>query len=343
MKLLKFALLLVGLLLLAIGGEGIYHAVRSRQQIALSCEQFAAQPPRTLWIRVNGCEIDYLGAGYRESKGQIVELFFPMRPVGQPRAIPAQLVMATRDPEVLAVAQSTIGGGQQPEQEAFLVMMLRIVTMLKVSREVEGYARSGVIELMQTRRGLTGLGAPLAEGAVVVDLHARPGLLVHGTKTGLGLFLLVLSVMLLRRRSRRLAESPTTGAAPDESAMLPAGALARRLPGLMFLNVDPAADASAVEHAPPIGIRGEVARRIADVFPGFRVDGDGRGTVRAEDWSLTLHLGADEKVWTVTVEARGDGTIDALETLASATGWRIFVPKRGVFANPADLRLVDGP
>jgi len=338
MKLLKFALLLVGLLLLAIGGEGIYHAVRSRQQVTLSCEQFAAQPPRTLWIHVNGCEIDYLGAGYRESKGHIVELFFPMRPAGQPRAIPAQLVMATRDPEVLAVAQNTIGGGQQPEQEAFLVMMLRIVTMLKVSREVEGYGRSGVIELMQTRRSLTGLGAPLAADAVVVDLHARPGLLVHGTKTGLGLFLLVLSVVLLRRRSRRLAESPT-GAAPDESAMLPA----RRLPGLMFLTVDPAADASAVEHAPPIGIRGEVARRIADVFPGFRVDGDGRGTVRAEDWSLTLHLGAEEKVWTVTVEARGDGTIDALETLASATGWRIFVPKRGVFANPADLRLVDSP
>jgi hypothetical protein len=342
MKLLKFALLLIGLLLLAMGGEGIYHAARSRQQIALSCEQFTAQPPRTQWIRVSGCEIDYLGAGYRESDGQIVELFFPMRPVGQPRAMPAGLLMATRDPEALAVAQSTIGAGQQPEQEAFLVMMLRIVTMLKVSREVEGYARAGVVELMQTRRSLTGLGAPLADGAVVVDLHARPGFLVHGTKTGLGLFLLGLSVVLLTRR-RRAAESPTAAATPDEPGMLPAGAPARRLPGLMFLNVDPAADASAVEHAPPIGIRGEVTRRIADVFPGFRVDGDGRGTVRAEDWSLTLHLGADEKVWTVTVEARGDGTIDALETLASATGWRIFVPKRGVFANPADLRLVDGP
>ena len=111
----------------------------------------------------------------------------------------------------------------------------------------------------------------------------------------------------------------------------------------MLLNVDPAADAGAVEHAPPIGVRSEVARRIADVFPGFRVDGEGRGTVRVEDWSLALHLGRDEKVWTVTVEARGEGTIDALETLAAATGWRIFVPKRGVFVDPGDLRMVDSP
>ena len=51
MKLLKIALLLVSILLLAIGGEGIYHAARSRQQIALTCEQFTGPPPR----RACGC------------------------------------------------------------------------------------------------------------------------------------------------------------------------------------------------------------------------------------------------------------------------------------------------
>ena len=48
MKLIKIALLLVSILLLAIGGEGIYHAARSRQQLALTCEQFTGPPPRTL-------------------------------------------------------------------------------------------------------------------------------------------------------------------------------------------------------------------------------------------------------------------------------------------------------
>jgi hypothetical protein len=343
MKLLKIALLLVSTLLLAIGGEGIYHAARSREQIALTCEQFIEQPPRSLWLRVTGCDLDYVGAGYRESKGQIVELFFPVRPAAQARTTPATLVAATRDPDVLALAQSTIGGGQQPEQEAFLVMMLRIVTMLKVSREVEGYARSGVMELLRTRRELSGLSAPLAPQVLVLDLHARPGFLLPGIEAALGLFLLVLSLRLPARRSPVRAESPEIAPAPGATAPPPAGPAPRRLPGLMLLNLDPTADAGAVEHAGPLGTRSEISRRIADVFAGFRFDAEGHGTLRGEDWSLTLHLGPDEKVWTATVDARGDGSIGALETLAAATGWRLFAPKHGVFLNAADLRPVDRP
>ena len=272
MKLIKIALLLVSILLLAIGGEGVYHAARSRQQLALTCEQFTGPPPGSLWLRVSGCDIDYLGAGYRESKGQISELFFPIRPPAQARTTPAALVVATSDSDVLAVAQSTIGGGRQPDQEAFLVMMLRIVTMLKVSREVEGYARSGVMELLRTRRALAGLNAPLAPEVLVLDLHARPSFLLPGIEAGAGVFLLALSLTLLRRRSRGRAKAAVEPA--TDAAML-AGTGARRLPRLMLLSLDPEADLGAVEHAPPLGNRAEVERRIAEVLHGFRVDRPG--------------------------------------------------------------------
>ncbi len=109
----------------------------------------------------------------------------------------------------------------------------------------------------------------------------------------------------------------------------------------MLLNVDPESDASAVEHAPPLGARSEVARRLVEVFADLYIDGRGTGALRGEDWSLTFHLGADEQVWTVTVDARGDGSIAALEALTAATGWRMFVPKHGVFMQPGDLRPVD--
>jgi len=336
MKLLAIALLLVSILLLVIGGEGIYHASRSRQQVAVTCEQVTEQRPPTLWLRVSGCDIDYLGAGYRESKGRIIELFFPVRPAAQARATPAALVVATRDSDVLALAQNTIGGGQQPDQEAFLVMMLRIVTMLKVSREVEGYARSGVMELLRTRRALGGLSAPLAPQVVVLDLHARPDFLFPGVEAVLGVLLLIPSLRLLGRRAPVRAEPPAIAIAPD-AASRPAP---RRLPGLMLLNLDPEADASAVEHAPPLGTRGEIAQRLSDTFAGFHVDGEGRGTLHGNDWSLSLHLGAEDTVWTVTADARGDGSIGALETLAATTGWRLFVPKHGVFMKAADLRPV---
>ena len=227
---------------------------------------------------MSGCDIDYLGAGYRESKGRIIELFFPVRPAAQARATPAALVVATRDSDVLALAQNTIGGGQQPDQEAFLVMMLRIVTMLKVSREVEGYARSGVMELLRTRRALGGLSAPLAPQVVVLDLHARPDFLFPGVETALGVLLLIPSVRLLGRRAPRRANRRRSRMPPD----LAGRPAPRRLPGLMLLNLDPEADASAVEHAPPLGTRVEVAQRLSDVFAGFHVDGEGRGTLHGE-------------------------------------------------------------
>jgi hypothetical protein len=341
MKLLKIAMLLASIPLLAIGGEGIYHAARSRQQIAVTCDQFSGQPPRALWLRVSGCDVDYMGAGYRESGGRISELFFPVRPVAHARTAPASLVVATRDSEVLEIAQNTIGSGRQPDQEAFLVMMLRIVTMLRVSKEIEGYARSGVVELLKTRRALTGLSAPLAQEVLVLDLHARPDFLVPGIEAGAGLCLLVLGLVLPARRSPSGIESRAMPPASDVKPL--SGPPRRRLPDLMLLNLDAAADASAIEHAAPLGNRSEVARQIAGVLEGFRVDGDGHGTFHGEDWSLTLDFAGDEKVWTITVVACGDGSVRALESLAVATGWRIFVPKRGTFAKPAQLAEMDPP
>jgi hypothetical protein len=339
MTLLKIALLLGGILLLAVGGEGLFHAARSRQLIALTCEQFVAQPPRTLWVRISGCDIDYLGAGYDESKGRITELFFPMRPAARARTTPAAVLMATKDPEVLAIAQHTIGEGRQPDQEAFLVMMLRIVTMLKVSRQVEGYARSGLIARLRTRRALAGLSAPVSPDVVVIDLRGRPGFMRPGIEAALGLLLLMLPLGLARRPSSGGADLPVLDVA--DGSPPPADPIPRRLPGLMLLNIDPAAGAGAVEHAPPIGTRSEVAQRLGSVFPGIRVDGDGRRTVRGEDWSRTLHLGDEDVVWTVTAEACGDGSVDAVGRLAAATRWRIFVPKRGGFVDAGDLGLMD--
>jgi hypothetical protein len=172
----------------------------------------------------------------------------------------------------------------------------------------------------------------VAPDAVVVDLHGHPGLLLPGIEAGLGLLLLVVPL--------GLAPRATAGAGPPaKEVALEAGVPPpRRLPGLMLLNVDPAADAGAVEHAPPLGRRSEVAQRLEGIFPGLGVDEDGRGCVRGEHWTLTLDCGRDDTVWTITLDGRGDGSIGAIETLAAATGWRIFVPRRGGFVSPADLR-----
>src|SRR5688572_7396142 len=145
--LLRILLLLVSLPLLAIGSEGLYHGLRNQQQTTMTCEQYVQSRPRAAWLRLTGCEMDYLAAGFSETRnGRITELFFPVRPIGQRREAPALVIAATRDPAALASAQKTIGDSLQPNQEQFLVMMLTIVTQLNASREVQGYVRMGVVD-----------------------------------------------------------------------------------------------------------------------------------------------------------------------------------------------------
>jgi hypothetical protein len=340
LKLIPAALLFVSLLFLAHGGESAYYAGTNRQIVTVSCEQFARERPRALWLRVTGCELDYPGAGYRESNGRLDELFLPMRAPSQPPGTPVPLVAATTDPHVLAIAGDIIGRNQQPDQEAYVGMMRRIVGMLNASKEVEGYARGGVLERLQTRRALAGLNAPLAPDFVAIDLRARPSLVRPSIEIAIGVALALVAAAWRRRESSSAVRPPVEipAADPEQKPVQP-----RRLPSAMLLNLGPAAEVTDLETAPPLGTRSEVRDRVVQVLGPSGTFHDGRATLIGPGWSLALDLGRDEPAWTVTVEARGDGSTLALERLARDTGWRIFIPKLGVFVEPQALRGVAPP
>jgi hypothetical protein len=338
LKLVPAALVLVSLPFLAHGGESAYYAATNRQQVAVACEQFAKGAPRALWLRVTGCEVEYLGAGYRESNGRLDELFLPMRPPSQPAEAPVHLVIATADPQVLSIAGATIGNDRQPDQEAYVGMMRRVVGMLNASKEVEGYARSGVLERLQTRRALAGLTSPVAADVVTLDLRARPSFLRPSIEIGIGVTLLLVAVGWRRRSTAHVLDRPVDTAPAESMDARPS----RRIPSAMLLNLGPAADAADLETAPPLGSRSEIRDRIVQVLGPGAVH-DGHAIVNGPGWSLALDLGREDPVWTVTVEARGEGSTSALERLARETGWRIFIPKLGTFVNPQALTEVAPP
>lgn len=323
---LKFALLAVGIPLLALGGEGLYHAARNRQQVPMSCEQFVRQRPRELWLRLSACDLDYDSPGYRESNGRIAEVFFPMRAAGQPKSMPAPLLAATSNPDALAIMQATIGDGRQPDQEAVTVMMLRVVTLLRASREIEGVARAGLFERLQTKRSLQSFPVPLDARYVVIDLHARPQVVVPGIEAGVGLLAVLLFLLAGRGRPRALAAGPVA-----EGPAAP-------LPGMLLLNLNRSAGAEAVEHAPPLGSREETISALGRALGAVRFDDRGRGTFTRPDFTIEIDLGVHEPVWTATVRASGAGATSAVRALAGTTGWRLYVPKRGAFMDELGAR-----
>ena len=322
---LRFALLVIGLPLLALGGEGLYHAARSRRQVPMSCDWFVQQRPAHRWLRLTGCDLDYDSPGYRESNGQIAEIFFPVRVAGRSKSTPAPLLAATTDPDVLAIVQGTIGNGRQAGQEAVTVMMLRVVTRLRASREIEGLVRSGVLELLQTKRSLQSFPVPLDPHYTVVDLHARPQLAVPGIETGVGL-LAVLVFLLAGRRRAKAVPAPAVAEAP-----------ATPLPGMLLLNLDRSAGPESIERAPPLGTREETIATIRRAVDGMVFDDGGTGTVTRPEFTIAVDIGVHEPVWTATVRASGAGAESALSSLAGATKWRLYVPKRGSFLDDASM------
>jgi hypothetical protein len=331
--LLKLVLLFVaGLALAAPGGAALYD-LQHRPPVELGCAEYVQSRPQATWIRLRNCELDYLRAGYRERNGTIEELLFPVHPAGADPSGPAPLVAVTRDPAALAIAQRGIGAGRQLDQQQFLIMMLKIVTALGASRDVEGTIRTGFMERFRTRRALAGLAAPLLPDAGVMDLHAQPGAFAPVMRLTAGAALIGAVAALawrrsagrsVRRASLRAARSPAPGADV-------------RVRGLLLLNLGPDDGRHAIEYAPPLGSRDDVVRQISAAIPGLQFDARGRGVRRTSDGAVIVAIGTADPVASAIAGADGASGADAIGRLMVETGWRAYVPVAGCFAAPDDL------
>jgi hypothetical protein len=358
-------LLLVAIILLGLGGEGLYRAATSRHARAVACDDVIQAPPSGAALRIVGCELDYLAASHRASNGVVSELLFPVKKPGQPAGTPTSLVAVTREPVVLAFAQEIIGGDRRAEGEAFVVMMLRIVTAMEAAREIQGVTRGSLLHRLQDRRSLAAVRTPLAPGAIVLQMHGRPDWLVPAVASGLGLLALAAATMMGRSRGQKSAvaametvqtlapEPPPAGgivepvsgsavatgsavASADERAPAPTGAH-RAFRGLMLLNLPPDAGRDAIEHAPALGTREDVRRRLEELLDHVRLDERGRGNLATPDLQLAIDIGTDPVIWTAIVHAEGAEAATRLRQIAEATRWRIYVPRDGSFLDAAAL------
>jgi hypothetical protein len=332
---LTIALLLAGLLLLGVGGEAFYHVATNQQQTALTCDELTLQPPRASWLKLSGCQLGEVH--HTEAGGQITELLFPVRRSGQTESDPALMVAVTRNPEALAVAQDTIGQGQQPAEEARTVMTLRLLTLLDAAPQIQGYVRRSLLETFGRRRSAPAIGVPLVPGAAVLELNERPGVVLPAALTGAGLALLLIG---LARLVRREAAAPAADAVPPQVTDVVPPREGVRLNGLMLLNLSPSAGREAIEVAPPLGPREEVEQSITRALDGIVFDERGRGTLTSEDVSLNIELGPEPVAWTAILNGQGRGARDLVRALVAETGWRIYYPKRGAFVEVEDLELL---
>jgi len=346
----RIALLLVSIPLVVHGADGLYHALRSRSQVAIACDAFTADRPSSHWVRITGCDVDYLRAGYHESGGRLRELFLPLTPPAAPANQPVSLVVATKDPVVLESAAKAVRGAEAEDQNAYLAAMLEVVTAMGAAREVQGMVRSP-LEMFRSRGALAALNAPLADNAVVVDLDRRPSVLLPAIELALaGMIALILMGLSLRRKRRPVAVDQridaSIGGDPVEAAafarpMAPAPAAppaATEFRRLMLVNLPPSAAPSALEQATPLGTQASVRAALAQVLPGIAFNEQGVGQFIRPDHEIVLNLGTAPQVWTAAIDVTGDAAPEALKRLITETGWRAYAPRLGRFITSADLR-----
>jgi len=358
---LKPILLVPAAALLLLAGEGIYHAVRSRHAVDVTCDDLARGRRPGPRLRITGCDIDYAAAGYRESRGQIEELLIPARPA-QSAAMPAAVVIATRSPSVIALARRELGSGRTASNERAVQLIRELVTRLHASPAIEGLARVGVLERLRSGRILSGLGTPVARNAVIVDLQGTPDLVLPLVALAAGASLAGLAFWPSKVRpstsrstaivdgAPRIDPPAAAAAAPpfnlDEDDRPPAAAsrpvMATRgvsLPRLMLLAVDVSSGPEAIESAPPLGSRSEVEAILRGVIPDLS-PGARPATLARPDGSVIVDIGAAESVATAVVEARGEAGVALVKEVLLMTGWRAFAPKTGLFVSADDLEAL---
>jgi hypothetical protein len=343
---LKLLLLIPAVVLFALGAEGLYHAIRARDAIAIDCAEFARVRPASRHVLVTGCAIDYAGAGYRASGGEIEEIYLPARPGG--RTAPAPIVIAVRDTSGLGAAQAVLGNGRTATSQQSVAVMAKVAELLQVTRAIDGLVREGYIERFRSRRILSGLTASLAPDVVIVDLKGRPDF----TWPALALSASVVLMLLARAQRRQTQLASHDQVEPvvafpwlSESANpTPATAAARAqagasLPRLLLLSLDARSGPEAIEAAPPLGARQTVVEILRGVIPDLAAGPAARLLARP-DGTLTFDLGTLDPVPTAVIDARGEAGVALVKEVLLMTGWRAFAPKTGLFVTIDELTAI---
>ena len=331
-------------LLLTLGAEGLYHALLGREMVAVDCAEFTRARPRSHRLLITGCDMDYAAAAYREAGGEVQEIFLPARPRG--RAIPAPIVVATRDSSVLAAFRPVASAnGSIPPQQSVTVVE-KAAGLLRITRGIDGLARSGIIEQLRSRRLLSGLTGSTAPDAVIVDVRGTPDFLRPSLILMAGILLAALPFVRRKSAARVAAAGFLPGNVPATSpgkapATLPGmvPATVPQWPKLLLLKLEVAATPDSVEKAPPLGSRGEVLQILCGVIADLELSPSGQVLTRS-DGSLTLDLGPHDPVPTVVVDAHGEAGVALVKEVLHMTGWRAFAPKTGLFMTVNDLDAI---
>ena len=166
------------------GGKNSYVSLRNRAPVELTCEQYAAHPPDTQWLRLRGCTLDLDHMGVETTGTRATAVYIPLRSgLGS-----AKLILAADHGSLLAL------GDRRRDAPG-----LELWYAAAQQNGIEGLVELSVDRSARKKKEMQEIGLD-AEGSAILDEGARPRPLA----LALGAFVLGLgAVGYLGHRVRR--------------------------------------------------------------------------------------------------------------------------------------------
>jgi hypothetical protein len=178
--------------LLWAGGQGAYEALRNRSPETMTCEAAQATPPRSAWVHLTGCRVNVLEAAYKTRAGVATDdIFVPLTSGGQGGDKAVRLVLATKDPDVVAVVKEMSALDEKDTKALFSFLAKNAKRLVRV-KDVTGMVQAGIDKDDKVYRRLKEVNKDLAADFLVIDEGRQPRLLWSLVLLGGGLLLVLL-------------------------------------------------------------------------------------------------------------------------------------------------------
>jgi hypothetical protein len=167
----KILLVLAPVVLLVMGGQQLYKAMKNPNAVKITCADYLAKPPDSHWLTLESCTPDWEGGAYESAAGSTTArvLFVPLRPTGVEGG-QTRIVLRTEDKALLDLVNSS--NAEMPATTSW-----------------QGVVQFGLDLKDEERKEVGGLISGLADDFVLLEHNAKPnmGMAIAFLLGGLGL------------------------------------------------------------------------------------------------------------------------------------------------------------
>lgn len=158
------------------GGQAIYTALKNREPLVMSFQDYYGQRPSAEWIQLTEAQLNFVNSAYVASKvsDQVKEIYVAVEAVGARGSKPAYILLHSKDPELIARVQDVTKRAESQGTSGQVTSEL--IDELFPAYDVNGLVQYGIKDSDKARKKLAKLDLDLEKEYIIIEHGASPSL-----------------------------------------------------------------------------------------------------------------------------------------------------------------------